>query len=770
MAMIGALVLIYLLIRSYGAALSAPTPVSDVVFGSAAARANAGELLHVLLALVVVIATARGLGSIFRGAHQPPVVGEILAGILLGPSLLGRLAPGASAYLFPPAVGPFLNIIAQVGVILYMFLVGLELDPALLRKRGHATVAISHASIVAPFLLGALIALLLYPRLSSSDVPFTCFSLFLGVSMSVTAFPVLARILTDRKIHKTRMGAIALTCAAVDDVTAWCMLAFVVSVATAQKSGAVTTLAMALGYIILMLVVIRPAMVRLSLVYGNRGRLTQGVLAAIFVALLLSASATELIGIHAVFGAFALGAMIPHDSGMARELTDRLEDIVIVLLLPAFFAYTGLRTQIGLVSGWEQWMICALIVLVASAGKFGGSAIAARVTGLKWRDSAALGVLMNTRGLMELIVLNIGLEMKVISPTLFAMLVIMALVTTFATTPILHLITRGQEPELEPIPELGTFSPEPAVAQSLGRAPHPAPRPVQAPPRPVPIVAEHTAILVPVSNPEGVSDLIELALAATPHDAPAPRVLALVKTPPGGARSGLREAEQRVPPRSPALAAALDLAVARGDVITPQAVWTNDPATDILAFAKQPQIGWLLLGSHRAVFGSDFRGGVVREILDRARAMPVHVAVVIRGGERPLDRIFAVIDNGQHGKAALDLALRVAIRKKSSLHAVLLPVKDEDADPELLGLIRDAGRTLGRRLHTDVLSAPSAAQLGRQTPGGLVVIATNLADKLGLSPESFADGKRCVVVVQGSDQALPNLTAHAEERNRIVKP
>ena len=769
--MIGALVLLYLWIRTYGNTLGAPpAPVGSNLFGSAASRASQGDLLHVLMALVVVMATARAMGWLFRSAKQPQVVGEILAGIVLGPSLLGRLAPGAEANLFPAAVGPFLNIIAQVGVILYMFLVGLELDPALLRKRGHATVAISHASIIAPFLLGATIALYLYPKLSTHDVPFTCFSLFLGVSMSVTAFPVLARILTDRGIHKTRMGVIALTCAAVDDVTAWCMLAFVVSVATAQKTGAVTTLAMALGYIILMLVVIRPAMVRLSLVYGNRGRLTQGVLAAIFVALLLSASATELIGIHAVFGAFALGAMIPHDSGMARELTDRLEDIVIVLLLPAFFAYTGLRTQIGLVNGWEQWMICALIVLVASAGKFGGSAIAARVTGLKWRDSAALGVLMNTRGLMELIVLNIGLEMKVISPTLFAMLVIMALITTFATTPILHLITRNQEPELEPIPELGTFSPEPVVAPQPSRAPHPAPRPVPAPARPLPIVAEHTAILVPVSNPEGVSDLIELALAATPHDAPAPRVLALVKTPPGGARSGLREAEQRVPPRSPALAAALDLAVARGDVITPQAVWTTDPATDILAFAKQPQIGWLLLGSHRAVFGSDFRGGVVREILDKARVMPVHVAVVIRGGERPLDRVFAVIDNGQHGKAALDLALRVAIRKKSSLHAVLLPVKDEDADPELLASIRDAGHTLGRRLHTDVLSAPSAAQLGRQTPGGLVVIATNLADKLGLSPESFADGKRCVVVVQGSDKAFAKPTALAEERNRIVKP
>jgi Kef-type K+ transport system membrane component KefB len=778
--MIGALVLLYLWIRTYGDTLGAPAPVGSNVFGSAASRASQGDLLHVLLALVVVMATARAMGWLFRSARQPQVVGEILAGIVLGPSLLGRLAPGAEGYLFPAAVGPFLNIIAQVGVILYMFLVGLELDPALLRKRGHTTVAISHASIIAPFLLGATIALYLYPKLSTRDVPFTCFSLFLGVSMSVTAFPVLARILTDRGIHKTRMGVIALTCAAVDDVTAWCMLAFVVSVARAQATGALATIAMALGFILLMILVVRPAMVRLSLLYGNRGRLTQGVMASIFIALLISASATELIGIHAVFGAFALGAVIPHDSGMARELTDRLEDIVIVLLLPAFFAYTGLRTQIGLVNGYEQWMMCALIVIVASAGKFGGSLIAARLTGLDWRDSSALGVLMNTRGLMELIVLNIGLEMNVISPTLFAMLVIMALITTFATTPILHLITRKQMPDVHPFPELGTFSPEPAVApQAATRvvqypAPHPAPhvspRPSQPPSRPMLVGTEHSAILVPVSNPEGVAVLIELALAATPHDAPPPRVLALVKTPSGGVRSGLREADQRVPPRSPALSAALDLALARGSIITPQAVWTTNPAADILAFASEPQIGWLLMGSHRAVFGTDFMGGVVREILDKARALPVHVAVVIHGGERPLDRVFAVVDRGTHGRAALDLALRVALRKKSGLHAVLVPEDGNAEDAELLDLIRDAGRALGRRLHTDVLSAPTAAQLARQTPGGLVVVATNLADKFGLSPDNLSDPKRCVVVVQGSESAPARIGARTIEHHRSVRP
>ena len=278
-----------------------------------------------------------------------------------------------SKSLLPPEVAPFLGIMAQVGVILYMFLVGLELDPGLLRKRGHATVAISHASIIAPFLLGATLALFLYPRLSTSDVPFTVFALFMGVSMSVTAFPVLARILTDRKIHTTRMGVIALTCAAVDDVTAWCLLAFVVSVVQARMSGALFTAGLTLGYIAFMAFVVRPGMVRLTRLYGTRGRLTQGVMALVFVALLLSALATDLIGIHALFGAFALGAIIPHDSGLARELTDRLEDLVVVLLLPAFFAFTGMRTQIGLVSGLENWLICGLIVLVASVGKFGGS-------------------------------------------------------------------------------------------------------------------------------------------------------------------------------------------------------------------------------------------------------------------------------------------------------------------------------------------------------------------------------------------------------------
>lgn len=439
-------------IRSLGSNLTAPDPATGAaIFGEKGASANVDILVHVLLALVAVILASRALGAVFRYLQQPPVIGEVIAGILLGPSLLGRISPSAYGYLLPPTVAPFLGIIAQVGAILYMFLVGLELDTGLLRKKTHATLAISHASIIAPFLLGSLLALWIYPKLSSNDVPFSVFAMFMGVSMSVTAFPVLARILTDRNMHRSRMGVVALTCAAVDDVSAWCLLAFVVSVVQARVGGAVLTIGLSIGYIAFMFIVARPLILRLVRAQEARPHdLTQSATAAVFIGLLLSSLATEYIGIHAVFGAFLLGAVIPHDSFLAKDLTKRLEDTVVVLFLPTFFAYTGMRTQIGLVSGVEQWLICGLVILVACAGKFGGSAVAARLAGLSWRDSAALGVLMNTRGLMELIVLNIGLDLRVISPTLFAMLVLMALVTTLATTPVLHLLTRGRTTDEEP--------------------------------------------------------------------------------------------------------------------------------------------------------------------------------------------------------------------------------------------------------------------------------------------------------------------------------
>jgi Kef-type K+ transport system membrane component KefB len=422
----------FLFIRSVGETLVAPGAAP--VPAAAAGVAKPDILLHVLIALAAVIVVGRVLGKLFAWIGQPPVIGEVVAGIVLGPSLLGA---ELSALILPPVVAPYLGIIAQLGVLLYMFIVGLELNPDVIKQRARVTVATSHASILLPFLLGALLALTLYPRLATGDVPFTNFALFMGIAMSITAFPVLARILTDRRMAHTELGTIALSCAAADDVTAWCLLALVVGVAQAHVDSALWVIAGALVYIALMLMLVRPVLGRVIAPWQSE-RLPQGAVVLIFVALLVSALTTELIGIHAIFGAFLLGVIIPHDSAVARTFTRKLEPVVTVLLLPAFFAFTGMRTQFGLVSGAEQWLFCGLIILVATAGKFGGSFIAARLTGLDWRNAAALGTLMNTRGLMELIVLNIGLDLGVISPTLFAMMVIMALVTTMATAPVLR--------------------------------------------------------------------------------------------------------------------------------------------------------------------------------------------------------------------------------------------------------------------------------------------------------------------------------------------
>ena len=424
----------FLLIRAWGETLTAPAPAAAAV----EAPASAGvDLFHILLALAAVVAAGQGLGRLCRCAGQPPVVGEVVAGILLGPTLLGRLWPDAYHFLLPESVAPLLDAISQIGVILYMFLVGLELNASLLRRRAHATVVISHASIVCPFVLGAALALWLYPRVSSADVPFTSFALFMGVAMSITAFPVLARILTDRGLTRTELGVVALACAAADDVTAWCLLALVVAVAQAQVDRLWLVLLGSAGYIAFMFLAVRPAVAWLTVRF-DRGRLSAGVVALVFVGLLLSALATEAIGVHAIFGAFLFGAVIPHDSTVAREFTSRTRDVATVLLLPAFFALTGMRALIDFSP--DNWFLCGLIIAAATAGKFGGTFVAARLTGLNTRTSTSLGLLMNTRGLMELIVLHVGLRLKVISPTLFAMMVVMALATTMATTPFLQLL------------------------------------------------------------------------------------------------------------------------------------------------------------------------------------------------------------------------------------------------------------------------------------------------------------------------------------------
>jgi len=399
-------------------------------------------LWHLLLALAAVVTVGQILGRLFRYIGQPPVIGEVVGGILLGPSLLGYLSPAAYTFLLPPEIAPSLNVVAQLGVMIYMFLVGLELNPAFLRSRLRSTIAISQASIILPFILGAGLAWYIRPQLAPAGVPFTSFALFMGLAMSITAFPVLARILSDSRLTRTELGTVALTCAATDDVTAWCLLAFVSGVVQASGTSIVSIAALTLGFIAFMFTVVRPFAVRAARP-NDDDKPSSAAIAFTLVGMLLAAVTTEAIGIHAIFGAFLFGAIIPHDSRLAHVLKESLQNLVTVLLLPAFFAFTGMRTQINLVSGTYEWAVCLIIIAVATFGKFGGSFLAARLTGMASRQAAAIGVLMNTRGLMELIVLNVGLELGVISPTLFTMMVIMALATTIATTPILHRLMRG---------------------------------------------------------------------------------------------------------------------------------------------------------------------------------------------------------------------------------------------------------------------------------------------------------------------------------------
>ena len=417
------------------------------------APSSVDVVLHVLGTLAAVILAGALFGQLCRLVGQPPVIGEIVAGLALGPSLLGAISPEAMHLLIPSTaidpkglVSTSIKVVAQLGVILYMFLVGLELSAAQLKHRAHAAIAISHASIVVPFVLGSVLSLWLYPMLAESHVSFMSFSLFMAVAMSITAFPVLARILTDRNMHKTPIGTVALSCAAADDVTAWCLLSIVVGLAQFQMGQAGLVVAGATAFIAVMFFVVRPLLARsVKRLDQAEGKLPSYSIAATYVLILAAAATTEWIGIHAIFGAFLLGVVIPCESRLADSFLTKLKEPVTVLLLPAFFAYTGMRTELGMLHDWHQWLICGLIILVATLGKFGGTVLAARFAGESWRDSSVLGTLMNTRGLMELIVLNIGLDLGVISPTLFAMMVIMALVTTMMTSPVLHfLLPRAQ--------------------------------------------------------------------------------------------------------------------------------------------------------------------------------------------------------------------------------------------------------------------------------------------------------------------------------------
>ncbi|MFA6484046.1 MAG: cation:proton antiporter [Bacteroidales bacterium] len=394
-----------------------------------------------LLQLIIILLLARLFGLITKRLGQQIVIGEIMAGIFLGPSILGWILPGVSAFIFPHDSLISLQFLSQIGLAFFMFVIGMELDISKINDRTQDAIIISHASIIVPFFLGTCLSYFIFEELAPGSTRFISFALFMGIAMSITAFPVLARILKERGLTRSPLGALAITCAAADDVTAWCLLAVVIAIA---KAGSVTsalfTISLVVSYILLAIKVFKPWLQKISEKRINGKQIDKTIIALSFLILLLSAYFTEIIGIHALFGAFLAGVIMPNNVRFKELLTDKIEDLSTVLLLPIFFAFTGLRTQIGLLNTGHLWALCGIIILIAVVGKFGGSALSARIVGRSWKESLSIGALMNTRGLMELVVLNIGYDLKILGPEVFAIMVLMALATTLMTGPLLDMI------------------------------------------------------------------------------------------------------------------------------------------------------------------------------------------------------------------------------------------------------------------------------------------------------------------------------------------
>ena len=398
-----------------------------------------------LLQIIVIIVVAKLFGAIFRRIGQPPVMGEMVAGITLGPSVLGFVAPEISAFLFPATSLGTLGVLSQIGVVLFMFIVGMEVDLEHLREKASSAIMVSHASIIVPFLLGSALSLTLYPKLATPNSRFTPFALFMGIAMSITAFPVLARIIRDRQLTQSPLATTALACAAVDDVSAWCILAIVIAITKATGLvGALVTIGLTAVFILVMLLLVKP---QLDWRLSNRisdSKYSRRLLASALAFALASAWITETIGIHALFGGFLAGLVMPSDRRIQTFFEEKIEVFSSTFLLPLFFVFTGLRTKITLLNDRWSWVVCFAILVVAIAGKLGGSMLMARWTRMSWRDSFGIGALMNTRGLVELVVLNIGYDLGILSDRIFAMMVVMALTTTFMTAPLLSLVGIGK--------------------------------------------------------------------------------------------------------------------------------------------------------------------------------------------------------------------------------------------------------------------------------------------------------------------------------------
>lgn len=686
------------------------------------------SVLVLLAQLAVVLALSRGLGALFLRLRQPQVMGEMLAGIALGPSLLGLLWPAAHAALFPPESIPVLNALSQVGVILFLFLIGLELDPGLLRGHGRAAVAISVASIAVPFVLGMGLTVYLYGRgfFTSTDPDgsrWLASALFMGAAMGVTAFPVLARILTERNLHRTNAGGIAIACAAFNDVAAWVLLAFVVAVANASgTASAVRTAGLSAAYVAIMFLVVRPFLARLRVAHERKGPASQWVLAVVLLLVLASAIATEAIGIHAMFGAFVMGAVMPRGTAFSRALVDKLEDFTVVLLLPLFFAYTGLRTRLELLSSMGMWLDALLVVAVACLGKLGGAAGAARLCGMSWRESSTIGVLMNTRGLMELVILSAGLALGVISEPVFGMMVVMAIATTAFTTPLLHLIY------------------PPRLFEAAADVP-PADR--------------AAGILIPVANPlSGVPLLRLAALLKGPADSrpilalhlrrveaheayhaagsPAPSDAA---EDPAITRAAAHPAtvEQDADVLSPLVRHAAELGVA----VEPLTVVGRSLSAAMARVVRERRVELVLMGFHRPVLSRTILGGSVHQVLEGVAA---EVGVFVDRGMGDVKQVLVPYLGGEHDRAALELAQRIG--RAAGAQITVLHV----ISPDRAGAPLGAGEAVDRvfsdptqpaQVRMRVVHDASPVDAVVREAAGVDLIVIGLGEQWGLEHHSF---------------------------------
>jgi Kef-type K+ transport system membrane component KefB len=591
-----------------------------------------GNFHHSLAILIVqivsIVLIARIIGWFMIKIHQPVVIGEILAGIILGPSLLGSMFPNFSGMLFPPESLNNLQILSQIGLIMFMFIIGMELDLAVIRRSAASAIVISHASIVFPYFLGVGLAYFMYKDYAPENVSYIAFALFMGIAMSITAFPVLARIVQERNLTKTHLGMLAITCAAIDDVTAWCILALVIAIAKAGAiSSALVTVFLTVTFILFMFLVIKPLLTNVANKYFTRETIHKNIVALVFALILLSSFITETIGIHALFGAFLAGVVMPSNSRFRMVLAQKIEDFSLVLLLPLFFVLTGLRTQIGLLNDSHLWFMCFIVITVATAGKFLGGSLAARFVGQSWKESLLLGTLMNTRGLMELVVLNIGYELGILSPEVFAMLVIMALATTFLTGPMLHTINY--------------FFDHPVSLNGFGKGSLP-----------------DFNILISFGSPESGKRLLLLANFLNLKSRNANGISALHLTP--STDFSIREAEIfEKEGFEPILSAASEL----GLKIRTQYKATNDVDREIIQFANKGHFDLMLVGSSRPLFSKDETGGKARYFFEDIKCP---VGVLIDKGFTVINHVLLIINN-QNDLKLIKLADRLLNDKSKYL-------------------------------------------------------------------------------------------------------